>query len=129
MAPRICEDITFTLSIVYCTSRQKIADIRVDRIFRYGENDTLIEYSEQEKNTLVVYEEDSIEFKGRSDIRKRYEFPTSQVTMKRLIEAIIDFEFIDRPKYEWDGGIDCHHIFFEGIFATDDGAYWICWGS
>lgn len=118
------EDFHFTLSIAFCKSSQTITDISVRSISRFDAFDRIIEYSEQEKNTLVVYNEDNIEFKGANNIRKRYEFPTNQVTMARLVEAIIDFETIVRPN-RW-----ClDHIFYEGLYSTGDGAYSISWGS
>ena len=52
-------------------------------------------------------------------------------TLAEVVEKIVDFERIDRkdPKNEWFGGIDCHHIFFEGLHPIGDDAYYIYWGS
>ena len=30
---------------------------------------------------------------------------------------------------EWFGGVDVHHVFFEGIHLADDGVWDIYWGS
>merc|ERR1712070_75643 len=48
----------------------------------------------------------------------------------KVVASIEAYERIDRAKTKWFGGVDCHHVFFEGIFpnATKD-AYGICWGS
>ena len=50
-------------------------------------------------------------------------------TVQEMADIILDFEKMDRPKTRWFGGIDAHHIFFEGIEKNTDGSYRICWGS
>ena len=52
-------------------------------------------------------------------------------TMAEVIDKIETFERFDRvdPKMEWFGGIDCHHIYFEGLHLIGDDAYCIYWGS
>ncbi|KAG4065976.1 hypothetical protein HA402_006694 [Bradysia odoriphaga] len=137
-------DINFTLSIkldtppapmspfllnLQAASDAQLVDIQVDKIYRFDDNDEIIEYTEEEKNTLVVFNEESIVFQGPDNFKKEYKFPTKRVTMKQFVEAIVDFEKQDRVKSEWFGGIDCHHIFYEGLHPTADGAYIIFWGS
>ena len=46
-----------------------------------------------------------------------------------VVEAVEDFERINRPKSKWFGGVDCNHIFFEGLWRRKSGAYGISWGS
>jgi hypothetical protein len=51
-------------------------------------------------------------------------------TVKEVVKRIVDFERIDRPKSQWFGGIDCHHIFFEGLRPNSKrDAFQIRWGS
>lgn len=50
-------------------------------------------------------------------------------TIKEVVECIEDFERMNRPKTEWFGGIDCHHIFFEGLHPGPNGSYSVFWGS
>ena len=52
-------------------------------------------------------------------------------TAKEVVDAVLAFEKIDRSKSCWFGGIDCHHIFFEGIrpLRSDKKAFGIGWGS
>ena len=51
-------------------------------------------------------------------------------TVKEMVKNIVEFEKLDRPKSLWFGGVDCHHIYFEGILKNKDGdTYCICWGS
>lgn len=51
-------------------------------------------------------------------------------TVAEVVAHIVEFERIDRPKSQWFGGIDCHHVFFEGLRPNSDGdAFRISWGS
>ena len=50
-------------------------------------------------------------------------------TVKELMNCIVEFELEDRPKTTWAGGVDCHHIFFEGLLHVQDKEYQISWGS
>ena len=49
-------------------------------------------------------------------------------TLKEFQRCVELFEMEDRPKSKWFGGVDCHHIFFDGIESYGDG-YRILWGS
>lgn len=139
------DDIGFTLSIeldippapmsrfllnLQADKEAKLLDIKAKHIARWdNELEDHIEYSEEQQNTLVIYDKDTIEFEVRDGSKKTYRFPSNRVTIKQFVDAIVDFEKFQRPKYEWFGGIDCHHIFYEGLFPTKDGAYSISWGS
>ena len=48
---------------------------------------------------------------------------------KELMDIIIKFDLEDRPKSLWFGGIDAHHIYFDGLQMNVDGSYRIQWGS
>lgn len=51
-------------------------------------------------------------------------------TVAEVVANIVAFEKIDRPKSLWFGGIDCHHVFFEGLHAAElPGTYGVSWGS
>jgi hypothetical protein len=52
----------------------------------------------------------------------------SSFTVRDLATAIAKTERDSREHGEWLGGVDVHHIFFEGI-ELEDGAWTICWGS
>ncbi len=49
-------------------------------------------------------------------------------TVRDLAKAIAKTESQSREHGEWCGGIDVHHIYFEGI-ELGDGVWTICWGS
>ena len=49
-------------------------------------------------------------------------------TIAEVVQKICEFETIDRPKSKWFGGIDAHHVFYEGMSKGEKG-YSICYGS
>ena len=50
-------------------------------------------------------------------------------TFKELLDCVLEFEKVDRPKTLWFGGVDCHHVYFEGLHLNKNGSYSIFWGS
>lgn len=49
--------------------------------------------------------------------------------VRDLAAAIAETERKTRGWTEWEGGIDVHHIYFEGIHLEEDGVWFIQWGS
>jgi hypothetical protein len=50
-------------------------------------------------------------------------------TVRELAAAVAETERQARGQSEWFGGIDVHHVYFEGISLDDDGVWDIRWGS
>lgn len=50
-------------------------------------------------------------------------------TVRDLAAAVAETERRTRQQSEWFGGMDVHHIFFEGIERDDDGTWTVYWGS
>jgi hypothetical protein len=51
-------------------------------------------------------------------------------TNEDLIKVVEETERQTRGDSEWFGGVDCHHVYFEGIHFDDDSDVGtICWGS
>jgi hypothetical protein len=50
-------------------------------------------------------------------------------TIRDLAEAIAETERQTRDGSEWFGGIDVHHVYFEGLMLDEDGVWSIAWGS
>ena len=51
-------------------------------------------------------------------------------TARRMLANVLEFENESRQHTNWFGGIDAHHIFFEGLhWSPEDDAYIIFWGS
>jgi len=62
--------------------------------------------------------------------RCEYNNDKDHFTVKEVVQRIVDFERTDRPKSKWFGGIDCHHVYFEGMrLNCKRDAFRICWGS
>ena len=62
--------------------------------------------------------------------RRVYKNTKGFFTVAEVVAHIADFERIDRPKSKWFGGVDCHHVFFEGLCPNLAGdAFCIRWGS
>ena len=65
-----------------------------------------------------------------STTREVYNNDKGFFTLAEVVALIVEFERIDRPKSQWFGGVDCHHVFFEGLYPNSDGdAFGISWGS
>ncbi|MEV0462603.1 hypothetical protein AB0I30_18965 [Nocardia tengchongensis] len=50
-------------------------------------------------------------------------------TVRDLVAAVAETERRTRAQSQWFGGIDVHHVFFEGIDQDEDGTWRILWGS
>lgn len=53
----------------------------------------------------------------------------SYFTVEELLRAVEETERQTRAQSEWLGGVDVHHVFFEGIEPGGDDEWEICWGS
>jgi hypothetical protein len=86
---------------------------------------------------LTADELNSVAFRG-SEIRLRgdgdrvvsHKAPNGAFfTVRELLLAVEETERQTRNDSEWLGGVDVHHIFFEGIREEPDGTWFIRWGS
>jgi hypothetical protein len=50
-------------------------------------------------------------------------------TVRDLAAAIAETERQTRGATNWFGGVDVHHVYFEGLMLDDDGVWTIGWGS
>lgn len=50
-------------------------------------------------------------------------------TVQDLLDMVIECERQTRGKTHWFGGIDRHHVFFEGMSLREDGTWVTHWGS
>ena len=60
---------------------------------------------------------------------KRFRSESGAFTVTEFMECIVEFEKEDRPKSRWGGGVDCHHIFYDGLMYKEGKGYKILWGS
>ncbi|KAJ3048900.1 hypothetical protein HK097_010108 [Rhizophlyctis rosea] len=50
-------------------------------------------------------------------------------SVRELVGVVEKWEQEDRVRSDWFGGVDAHHIFFEGVEIGDDGFAFVAWGS
>ncbi len=50
-------------------------------------------------------------------------------TVRDLAKVIAETEVLTRGSAQWLGGVDVHHIFFEGMALGKDGVWRVGWGS
>ena len=78
----------------------------------------------------VVIRSPKVRMRGESDLVVEHVAPDGlQFTVRDLARAIEETERRGRPESQWLGGIDVHHVYFEGIELQEDGVWLICWGS
>jgi len=55
--------------------------------------------------------------------------PARSFRVRDLAVVIAETEIETRSQAKWLGGVDVHHIFFEGMFLGKDGIWRVSWGS
>jgi hypothetical protein len=50
-------------------------------------------------------------------------------TVRDLLAAIEETERATRQQTSWFGGVDVHHVFFQGLYLDADEVWQISWGS
>jgi hypothetical protein len=98
-------------------------DIRV-----FTEDDDILPIKKEDLEN-VVYEEDHIIIVKDIDCHRKI-FLVKEGTVLELLDIILEFEKEFRPDSYWFGGIDAHHVYFEGLNSTGTKyEYKISWGS
>ena len=78
----------------------------------------------------VVFRDSTIHIRGAGDRVVEHRAPNGKwFTTRELAAAIEETERQTRGYSEWFGGIDVHHIFFQGIDVGEDGVWSTSWGS
>ncbi len=78
----------------------------------------------------VAYQGASIQLRGEGEQVSTHQAPNGKYfTVQDLLNAVEEAERQSRGNSEWFGGVDVHHVFFEGIHLADDGVWDIYWGS
>src|SRR5262245_19085925 len=85
----------------------------------------------EEELGRVVLRAPSIRMRGENDDEVvEHQAPDGGAfTVRDLAAAIAETERQTRGGTEWEGGIDVHHIYFEGIELEEDGVWFVQWGS
>jgi hypothetical protein len=83
-----------------------------------------------EEWSLVVFEAPAVELRGDNDEIVEHRAPNGRTfTVRDLAACVEETERRTRGSTEWLGGVDVHHVFFEGLSRESDGSWAICWGS
>lgn len=78
----------------------------------------------------VAFRGSSIRLRSEDGEAVSHEAPNgSYFTVRELLHAVEETERRTRSQSEWLGGVDVHHVFFEGVEPGEDGVWEICWGS
>jgi len=79
---------------------------------------------------LVVFEGPRLILRGDSGGPFEHHAPNGRsFTVRDVIAAVESTERQTRGSSDWLGGVDVHHVYFEGLAPEDDGSWSICWGS
>lgn len=116
----------------------KIESINVNDVsYLNNDKDELVTYTTAELKEMTAFTGDSMTFKNEWRDERNKLVDKTKMTFKKkggfscwdVIQNVVKFEAKDRPKSNWFGGVDCHHIFYDGIKASDDGSFYIIWRS
>ena len=148
-----CDDICFTLNISTTNTApqrgmllnrfeepdSRIKKITHSEISRYKRQiQELIPLTDRElKEVGFVGEQFTLHNKWKNDdgefvgeTKMSFTNKKGYFTIQEVVQYIVKFEKVDRSKTCWFGGVDCHHIFFEGLHLNRDKvSYGIGWGS
>lgn len=116
----------------------KIKSISIDEIskFVYDEDEEveIVLLTKKELNTICYNEKKITLIEERSQFNKGFgkTFTNNKgFTVREMFNVIVEFEKETRPLSNWFGGVDAHHIYFEGFrkYQDKENTYTICWGS
>lgn len=121
---------TYRIGRLYNEFADKNAKIKsIDFHFDFGDEEC---YEEPIKEIYkqIAIKAKSINIKSETDQIIKFIAPNGKYfTFKDLEKIVKTVEKKTRGNTEWFGGIDCHHIFFEGIHKVKKGLYQLHWGS
>lgn len=113
---------------VFAEPDAKIKKVRLEA-YRYDEDYERISLTRKELSVPIIRRK-RITLIGEAGIPIKHEAPNGEYfTVGNVLKAVEKTERLTRKDAEWFGGIDCHHIYFEGIRPKGRGVYTISWGS
>lgn len=119
-----------TLMNVFATPDAKIKEVGLDcQVFTDDDADDLFRELTDDEWKQVVIKAPSIKIAGLSGDVVEHKSAKGQFTIEDLVAAVEKTERKTRGNTDWFGGIDVHHVCFEGIEKNKDGVWETCWGS
>lgn len=116
-----------TLLNEFVKSDAQIKSIKWNKITKFdSDNEIFLDVSKEEMET-VVYKNTTISI--ISNNCTKFFQNENGFTVEDLFDCVLDVEKIARPRTEWFGGIDAHHVYFEGLQEVSKGCYLVFWGS
>jgi hypothetical protein len=108
--------------------KAEIKSIRLMPEIYVEETDSFRQLTDVELNT-VAFNQPSIKLVSASNEFVEHKAPNNKFfTVKDLLKAVELTEVKTRKNTNWFGGVDIHHIYFEGIYC-ENGNRLIYWGS
>lgn len=105
----------------------QLKSVRFEAKVRLGDESRPLTSEELES---VAFDAAEIQLRGDTGAVVAHRAPNGErFTVRDMIRAVEETELQTRGASEWLGGIDVHHIFFEGVLPERDGTWSICWGS
>jgi len=84
----------------------------------------------EEEWRRVVLRAPIIRLRGLDESVVKHRAPDgASFTVRDLVAVIVETERQTRANTEWFGGIDVHHVYFDGITLDDAGVWSIGWSS
>lgn len=78
----------------------------------------------------IAYRHSTINLVGLAGVPVLHKAPNGKhFSCRDLLDAVEETERQTRDKTDWFGGVDAHHIFYEGIDLVRPGLWRIMWGS
>ena len=109
--------------------KSTIKNIELSDIEVFDVDDDTFRYATDEELNEIVYPFNEITISTHNFNKTFTSKSEDGFTTKELFYNIIEHEKESRPLTDWFGGIDAHHIFFEGLDKRLDGSYSVFWGS
>ncbi len=106
----------------------KLKDLSLE-IYMWSEDDTR-PATDEELSAIAIDAKRITLSSEECDVRVSFEAPNgSSFTVQDLLHAIEQSERRFRVASSYGGGINVHHVYFEGLGLQEDGAYETYWGS
>jgi hypothetical protein len=84
----------------------------------------------EEEYGRVALRESEIRLRGEAGEPVTHRAPNGEYfTVRDVLRAVEETERTTRATSDWSGGVDVHHVYFEGVHRQGDGTWSIHWGS